>query len=67
MLRRLFGKSETKSQDEVKLEESLQKTRSGILGRLGAIFQENEITEALWEELEETLIMGDVGVATTME
>ena len=67
MLRRMFGKEEEKTQDELKLEESLQKTRSGIFGRIGAIFQENEITEELWEELEETLIMGDLGMDVTMD
>ena len=67
MLRRMFGKEEEKSEDEVKLEESLQKTRSGFFGRIGTIFQENEITEELWEELEETLIMGDLGMDVTMD
>jgi fused signal recognition particle receptor len=64
----LFGKKkEEKTEDEIKLEQSLQKTRSGILGRLGSIFQENEITDELWEELEDTLISGDVGMTTTGE
>ena len=68
MFGRLFGKKkEEKTEDDVKLEQSLQKTRSGILGRIGTIFQENEITDELWEELEETLIMGDVGMATAEE
>lgn len=67
MLRRLFGKQETKTQDEVKLEESLQKSRNTFFGRLGSLFQENEITEALWEEVEESLIRGDVGMTVTME
>ncbi|MDQ3249317.1 MAG: signal recognition particle-docking protein FtsY [Chloroflexota bacterium] len=67
MFQRLFGKHEEKSQDEVKLAQSLQKTRAGILGRIGAIFQENEITPELWEELEETLIAGDVGMTVTLE
>ena len=66
MLRRLFGQEE-KTEDDAKLEASLQKTRSGFLGRIGTIFQENEITEELWEELEEALIMGDVGMTVTME
>ena len=67
MFRRLFGKEE-KSEDDVKLEASLQKTRAGFLGRIATIFQENEIPEELWEELEEALIRGDVGmnVATTL-
>jgi fused signal recognition particle receptor len=65
---RLFGKKkEEKTEDDVKLEQSLTKTRSGIFGRIGTIFQENEITDELWEELEETLIMGDVGMATAEE
>lgn len=67
MLRRLFGKEEEKTQDEVRLEESLQKTRSGMFGRIGSIFQANEISDELWEELEELLIVGDVGMETTME
>lgn len=67
MFRRLFGKQEEKSQDELLLEESLQKTRGGVLGRIGTIFQANEITDDLWDELEETLIMADVGMETTAE
>jgi fused signal recognition particle receptor len=65
---RLFGKKkEEKTQDDLKLEQSLQKTRAGILGRIGTIFQENQITDELWEELEDTLIMGDVGTVTAEE
>ena len=68
MFGRLFGKKqEEKTQDDIKLERSLQKTRSGILGRIGSIFQENEITDQLWEELGDVLIMGDVGSTTTQE
>lgn len=67
MLRRLFGQSEEKSEDDIKLEESLQKTRSGFLGQIGALFQEDEITDELWDDLEEALIMGDVGIETTAQ
>lgn len=67
MFRKLFGKQEEKTQDELKLEESLKKTRSGFLGRIGTIFQENEITDELWEELEEALIVADVGMETTTD
>lgn len=66
MLRRLLGREE-KTIDDQKLEQSLEKTRSGFMGRIGSIFQANEITEELWEELEETLIMGDVGMDVTMD
>lgn len=67
MLRKLFGRDEEKTEEDVKLETSLAKTRSGLFGRVGALFQANEITEDLWEELEEILIMGDAGMNVTME
>ena len=67
MLRRLFGRQEEKTTDDVRVEKSLQKTRAGLLRRIGSIFQENEITDELWEELEEALIVADVGMDTTME
>ncbi|MEZ4732236.1 MAG: signal recognition particle receptor subunit alpha [Caldilineaceae bacterium] len=67
MFRRLFGKQEEKTQDEVKLEASLQKTRAGVFNRIATIFQENEITDELWDELEETLLVGDVGMTVTQE
>ena len=67
MLRRLFGRQEEKSADDLRIEESLQKTRSGIFGQIGSLFRENEISDELWEELEEALIVADVGMETTME
>ena len=67
MLRRLFGREEELTAEEKKLEDSLAKTRTGFFDRIGTLFQENQITEDLWEELEEILIMGDVGMDTTME
>jgi fused signal recognition particle receptor len=67
VLRRLFGRQDEKSADDVRIEQSLRKTRSGILGQVGSLFQENEIGEALWEELEEALIVADVGMDTTLE
>lgn len=67
MFRRLFGKQEDRTQDEVKLEASLQKTRASVFSRIATIFQENEITEDLWDELEATLLSGDVGSTVTQE
>lgn len=67
MFRRLFGRQEEKTQEEQQIEQSLQKTRTGVLGRIGQIFQQNEITDELWDQLEETLIRGDVGMTTTEE
>ena len=63
---KLFRRSQEEEQaDEQRLHDSLEKTRGGFFGRLGSIFQANEITEETWEELEETLILGDVGVETS--
>jgi fused signal recognition particle receptor len=67
LLRRMFGREQEKTADDVKLEQSLNKTRSGFFDRIGTLFQENEITDELWDELEELLIMGDVGMDTTIE
>ena len=67
MLRRLFGRQEDKSADDEKIEESLQKTRSGIFSQIGSLFHENEVSDELWEELEEALIVADVGMDTTVE
>ncbi|MFZ2488697.1 MAG: signal recognition particle-docking protein FtsY [Anaerolineae bacterium] len=63
---KLFRRSQEETRaDEQRIHESLEKTRGGFMGRLGTLFQANEITEETWEELEETLIMGDVGIETT--
>jgi fused signal recognition particle receptor len=65
---KLFKRSqEEKLADDQKIHDSLEKTRGGFLGRLGSVFQANEITEATWEELEEILVIGDVGMSTTLE
>lgn len=67
LLRGIFGKKQETSPEDERLAESLTKTRSGVMGRLGAIFQANEIAPELWDDLEETLILGDVGMDTTLE
>ena len=67
LFRKLFGKPEEKTQDEIRLEESLQKTRNTFFGRVSSIFQANEITDELWDELEEALVMADVGLITSEE
>lgn len=49
------------------LSDSLARTRQGVLGRISGLFRTDEpITDELWERLEEILILGDVGVPTTM-
>lgn len=65
-LRRLFGGGE-KTAEEQKIQQGLTKTRQGVFGRIGSLFQANEITDALWEELEALLVQADVGVETTLE
>ncbi len=66
MFRRLL-RSEEKTVEEQKIQQSLTKTRQGIFGRIGSLFQANEITDDLWEELEALLIQADVGVNTTLK
>ncbi len=47
------------------LKSSLSRTRQ-IFSRMGDAFRQNEITDALWDELEESLLRADVGPSTTM-
>jgi len=49
-----------------KLAESLTKTRHGFFGQIVQLFGAGEITDQMWEELEELLILADVGVETTV-
>lgn len=73
MFKRLFGRGQDapRSEEEAKVEEqqvtqSLEKSRQGIFGQISRMFQTDEpITDALWDELEEALIQGDVGLETT--
>ena len=44
---------------------SLSRTRQ-IFSRMGDAFKQNDITDDLWDELEETLLGADVGPSTTM-
>lgn len=59
-----FGK---KHQDD-RLKEGLEKSRSGLLGRIGrAIAGKDTIDDDVLDELEDVLITSDVGVKTTLE
>jgi len=63
----LFRKSpEQQAEDQAKIQASLTKTRQGFFGRVGALFQANEITDETWDELEELLIQADLGINTAM-
>ncbi len=67
----LKRKEQPKSEEEVqeqqeKVEEGLQRTRRGFFQQIVSLFEVDEITEDIWEELETLLIQGDVGVDTTV-
>ena|GEM_PF-458708 len=71
-LRRLFA-GEERTTDEIRREEqktgeAVQKTRAGFFGRIAEMFNADDpITDEMWEELEELMIMADVGVDTTVD
>lgn len=49
-----------------KIKEGLKKTRNGVFGQINSMLKSfKKIDEELFEELEEILIMGDVGVKTS--
>lgn len=58
---------ETKEGLFARLRKGLSKTQAGLLGGLGGIVSKKEIDANLWDEFEETLIMADLGVNTTMK
>lgn len=67
MFQGLFRKSAAeKAADDEKIQASLTKTRQGFFGRIGALFQANEITDDTWDELEALLIQADLGVDTSL-
>ena len=48
-----------------KIKEGLKRTRDGVVGQIDAMLKSfTKIDDELFEELEELLVMGDVGVAT---
>ncbi|MFW6174784.1 MAG: signal recognition particle-docking protein FtsY [Chloroflexota bacterium] len=49
-----------------KTESSAEKTKSVWSRSLNAIFRRGTVDESFWEDLEETLVTGDVGASTTM-
>jgi fused signal recognition particle receptor len=59
----MFGRLRRKE----KTEESTQKTGAAWKRALGGIFGRSGIDDDFWDELEEALIMSDVGIKTTLE
>ncbi len=55
----MFGRSK-------KISEGLTRTRQGFFGKISGLFGAREVNDELWEELEELLILADVGVTTTV-
>lgn len=45
----------------------LTRSKSGFMGRLGGLFSAGEINDQFYEELEEILVSGDVGVQTSIK
>lgn len=61
---KLFGRTK---ESDVATDRALVRTRRSFLGRMNDLFRNSDITEELWESLEEVLIGADTGVNTTME
>src|SRR6266567_6173074 len=67
----LKRKEEPKTEEEIKeqeeaYEEGLTRTRRGFFKQVVSLFEVDEITEDIWEELETLLIQADLGVDTTV-
>ena len=66
-LSRFRGKKEAETVEEKQLNLGLDKTRQGFVSKIFGVFNGKEIDDDLYEELEEALIAGDVGVETALE
>ncbi|MEI7771605.1 MAG: signal recognition particle-docking protein FtsY [Chloroflexales bacterium] len=74
MFKRLFGRGqdtprteEEAQAEEAQVSQSLEKSRQGIFGRISQMFATDDpVTDELWDDLEEALIQGDVGLETTL-
>ena len=53
-----------KKRNPTKFTESLEKTRSNLVGQLGDLFKKSELDTEFWEDLEDTLISADTGLET---
>lgn len=62
---RFFRGKQNPEERKEKLDEGLERSRSGFFGQVAALFEREELTDDIWEELEELLIAADVGVETT--
>lgn len=63
-----FKTQEPKGEEQERLEEGLEKTRSSLFGKLNRIMRgKDEVDEEVLDDLEEVLVTSDVGVKTTLE
>ena len=53
-------------EQQQKVEEGLTRTRRGFFRQIASLFEVDEITEDIWEDLEVLLLQSDVGVDTTV-
>ena len=67
LLRGFFGRDRDIEKDRERTGHALESTRRGWFGQVATLFRRSGIDDELWDELEETLILGDVGVATTQK
>ncbi|HVF99988.1 MAG TPA: signal recognition particle receptor subunit alpha, partial [Chloroflexia bacterium] len=54
-------------QQQERVEEGLQRTKRSWFRQIASVFEVDEVTEDIWEDLETLLIQADVGVDTTVE
>lgn len=63
-----FKKEETTTQDQERLEAGLEKTRTGLFGKLNRLVRgKDTIDDEVLDRLEEVLVTSDVGVKTTLD
>src|SRR5579885_2970633 len=68
MIQTLFGPTETKPGLLQRFQKAVQSTKSNLVARMDEVVRgKKEIDAALLEDLEQVLIGGDVGLATTQE
>lgn len=46
-------------------ERAVERTKRGLFGRIGGLFERADFDEELWDDLEEILVASDTGLATT--
>ncbi|HHZ12241.1 MAG TPA: signal recognition particle-docking protein FtsY, partial [Acholeplasmataceae bacterium] len=63
-----FFKSKDKKKDAEKYRIGMEKTRKGSFSLLKQLFsRHNQVTEELFDELEEIFVMADIGVETVVK